>query len=637
LEDESDKQVKIDKAKKFFKDFKKDSEFKQYFSSADGQHALLLMKPVFTSQNLKRSRDLYNFINKKLTQNFGNSIPFQLVGRYANKVRDTRQMMSDIRTTGLFAFSVITILLIFGLGTIRGALLVIGTVTVAMGWTMGIAHVFVGQINLLTGFLLAILGGLGVEYGIHLVRRFYQENKLGRTKDEAIFITYFQLGRALFSAAITSAAAFLILSFSDFRAFSELGIIAGGGILSVYVVFMLTFPLFANWLRPEPRFKQFVEIFGSYPFSIKWLWTLIPFVIIVTWGVLHVGFEYDFEKMHDLSKETIVAKRLTNDIMGRSLTPAALLAKNKIEASALSKSFQNKDSDEVIQISVSLSNLVPEDMSWRYKRIKKLEKFLNKTNSIEVEEKTGLSYNQIKAWLSEKPYSLTDLPRQFREAFGSQGRIVLAYPSVSLDRADTIRRFANRLLEAKTDFSGVKVGSEAIVFSEILDHIENDGKWVLLLFLIGAFFVFWLDFRSLKDATFLVLQLLTGMVVLNGLMGFLNIKFTILNVALIPAVLAAGVDMGVHIRHREKEGFKSIASAKYIAQAVQLSALITTIGFGSLFLAEAGMLRGVAWIAVLGQLSMYLICMVFAPILRDCYTDFKLWLNTKNAIQKGLK
>ncbi len=59
---------------------------------------------------------------------------------------------------------------------------------------------------------------------------------------------------------------------------------------------------------------------------------------------------------------------------------------------------------------------------------------------------------------------------------------------------------------------------------------------------------------------------------------------------MIPEVLAAGIDMGVHIRHREREGHSSIESAGLTAHAVQLGALTSILGFGSLLLASSKML-----------------------------------------------
>src|SRR5690606_13799885 len=116
--------------------------------------------------------------------------------------------------------------------------------------------------NILTAFLLAILGGMGVEYGVHYIRRYYQERAQGRGHDQALEHAYLAMARALGSAALTSSGAFLILFFSEFRGFSELGVIAGFGILSIYLVYLLTFPVLGAAVRRSPRFGLFRESFG---------------------------------------------------------------------------------------------------------------------------------------------------------------------------------------------------------------------------------------------------------------------------------------------------------------------------------------------------------------------------------------
>ena len=205
----------------------------RYFLSKDQNYAMLLAKPVFDSEDLARSGKLVDDAERVLKKEMGANFPAKLLGRYVEKVIDTRQINSDISSTGLLSLVGIAIVLILGLGAFRGTFVTIAGVFLSMGWTLGIAKISVGQINILTGFLLAILSGLGVEYGIHLIRRYYQERAMGHSHDDAIRISYVHIGRALFSAAVTSAAAFLILAISDFRGFSALGKIAGAGVISI--------------------------------------------------------------------------------------------------------------------------------------------------------------------------------------------------------------------------------------------------------------------------------------------------------------------------------------------------------------------------------------------------------------------
>jgi predicted RND superfamily exporter protein len=180
----------------------------------------------------------------------------------------------------------------------------------------------------------------------------------------------------------------------------------------------------------------------------------------------------------------------------------------------------------------------------------------------------------------------------------------------------------------------MQVGSDTLVFSAILNHIIEDGKVVLVLFLVGAFLVFWPDFKSFKFALILEGQLVLGCLVLVCLMGLVNEPFTILNVAIIPAVLAAGIDMGVHQIHDEnehrggelknpKKRGVALSAAKRISGPIHLGMLTSICGFGSLLLADAKMLNGIGWISILGQVSMYLVCMVLFPTIKDYIYSFK--------------
>jgi predicted RND superfamily exporter protein len=615
LETEKDRAQNLRRAKARLKKLG-DGGKDRYFRSQDGRYAMILAKPSFDSEDLGRSRKLVDETHKLLDEGLAGKVPYQLVGRYVDKVNDTKQIERDIGFTSWISLGGVAFILIFGLGAFRASGLTVLAVSVAMAWTLGAAHLLVGQINILTGFLLAILGGMGVEYGVHLIRRFQQEISAGHSHGKAMERAYLQMGRALGSAAITSSAAFLILSFSDFRGFSELGKIAGVGILSIYLVYILLFPVMGLFLRDKPRFDFIRGSFGFYPFTRKWRWAIPPFILICLWGAYHAEFEYNFKRMHNLSRETLARNQFVNDLFGRSFTPAALLAKDASQARALEKWLRDPQRAELVQDSISLHRLLPSDMEERAEEVERLDQRLAKYSDEELLAKTGLDAAEIRKLLAARPYSRKDLPPQLKDAFGVSGNIVLAYPAQDLDEADSLRAFSDLLVEAREKFPGIKIGSDVRIFVEILDHITRDGLIILLVFLCGAFFVMGLDFGNVLDALDLELQLIAGIFLLVALMGLVGVRFSILNIAMVPAVLAAGIDMGVHVRHREREGYGALPSGRFVAQAVHLSVLTTMAGFGSLFFAEAGMLKGIAWISVLGQLSMYIVCMLIWPVYR---------------------
>jgi uncharacterized protein len=634
LEEDTEREQKVKEAEAFFERLRAErtggkagmeARDQRYFLSKDGRYAMIFAKPTFDSEDLGRSTKLIEEVRTIVDKNIAPGTPYNLWGRYLAQVQDTQQIRRDIALTSVISLTLIALVLIWGLGSIRGALVTVACVALSMGWTVGFAHVAVGQINIITGFLLAILGGLGVEYGVHLLRRYYQERGAGQRHEAALKHSYVHVGRALLSAALTSAGAFFILAFSDFRGFSELGKIAGFGILSIYCVYILCFPAIGIVLRERQRFTKSLEIFGFYPFTLKWRWLYVPALVIFAFGLTRAEFEYDFERMRELSKQTVRLNKIVGDLMGgRSVTPAALLAESPEQSvKVYDWLLQDKFKPSVDDV-VSLHTLVPLDMSDRFEALDKFRKNLKRVSDEDIRSKTGMEPKLVRSWVDERPYTRSDLPVQLRGAFGQSGNIVLVYTSENLSHATGLRRFSGVLDEARANFSGLRIGSDAGIFVEILDHVINDGRIVMLLFLLGSFFVLWLDFRSIREALGLEMQLILGIALLVALMGFFHVPFSILNIAMVPAVLAAGIDIGVHVRHRDLESRKgALLSARFVAQAVQLSVLTTMIGFGSLFLSQAGMLKGIAWISVLGQVSMYFICMVLWPMGVDWFRSLR--------------
>lgn len=625
LVDETDRAEQLKEANQFFDKLKKRTSSGRYFISADKKYAMLLARPRFDSTDLPKSKALIDEISHSIQSIWKDDssakFPFGLSGRYVEKVQEQIQFEKDITKTGIISNIAITLLLIWGLGTFRGAIATVLVVGVSMVVTSGCAYLAIGQINVLTGFLFPILSGLGSKFGIHLIRRYYQERHKGLDRDSATKATYFHLSRkALFSSALTSSCSFFILAFSKFRGFSELGIIAGMGILIIYALFILSFPLIAKILpdrKINSRRNKF--FFGKYPITFEWakITPLIIVFIIFIIGISKVYFEYDFDKLHNFPPELQKINELTDKIFGRAISPSAISARDQEQVMELSDWLRRNENEETIDQVVSMYDLVPPDMKKRAERINKLKTYVYKVDPRELESRSGIKAENIYSWINAKEYSRNLIPTAINENFGKDGNIIIVFPKEKQSTYQNITKYAKTLEEAKKEFPGMEVGSDTLVFAEILKHIIEDGKLVLGLFLLGALAIFILDFKNIKDALILEGQLILCILFLLALMGIIKEPFTILNVAMIPEVLAAGIDMGVHIRHREKEGMAPLKSAELTAHAVQLGGLTSILGFGSLLLASSKMLHGIGWISILGQVASYFVCMMLFPLVKE--------------------
>ena len=102
---------------------------------------------------------------------------------------------------------------------------------VGLGYTLAFATLTVGHLNILTITFVPMLIGLAIDYGVHLITRYEEELRHGKSEEEALTKAMVFTGQGIFTGALTTAGAFLAMAFTNFKGIQEMGIICGGGLL----------------------------------------------------------------------------------------------------------------------------------------------------------------------------------------------------------------------------------------------------------------------------------------------------------------------------------------------------------------------------------------------------------------------
>lgn len=93
-----------------------------------------------------------------------------------------------------------------------------------VGWSGAAMYLLGIKYTPLTATLGALIIGIGTEFTILMMERFYEERKNGHGSVEAIRITNKKLGKAIFASAITTVGGFSALLISDFVILSNFGL-----------------------------------------------------------------------------------------------------------------------------------------------------------------------------------------------------------------------------------------------------------------------------------------------------------------------------------------------------------------------------------------------------------------------------
>ena len=212
------------------------------------------------------------------------------------------------------------------------------------------------------------------------------------------------------------------------------------------------------------------------------------------------------------------------------------------------------------------------------------------------------------AMLEAKPFTVEDLPpsllNKVRSSDGSYG--LFAYPAFDVADMQQGMVFMDETSSYLEDPNeGIFVG-EAVVYAAMYLMLREEAPVVLGMagVLIGVL-VFW-QLRSIPLMLMTLVPLVLAMLWLLGVMAAIDMRFTLFNLPILPAILGIGVDNGVYLTDRIRRA-TATASFDGLADALQetggaiLAATATTaVGFAAFMVADSGGVRSIGSLAVLG-------------------------------------
>jgi len=154
-------------------------------------------------------------------------------------------MREDMVFTTLVAAAIIFGLLALLERSFAKGFLVFLPLIFAITWTFGTMGFLGIPISISTVMIGAVIIGLGVEYGIFMVSRYYEERRdRGNTTREALRIAVSNIGASTFGSAATTTAAFFALTLSAMPMIQHLGQTLALGIIFCWLAAVVVNPCF---------------------------------------------------------------------------------------------------------------------------------------------------------------------------------------------------------------------------------------------------------------------------------------------------------------------------------------------------------------------------------------------------------
>ncbi|WP_233609699.1 RND family transporter [Corallococcus sp. AB049A] len=608
-----------------------------YYLDPSARRVVVLAKPEVSSADLTFSTKIVEEVQGVLRQQdlskYGPGFRTAITGSFQKKMDQQAQITRDVAVSSTVA-TVLVLLYLFL--HFRGALavgLVLAPVGAGLAWTYGLVAVAYGRVNLLTAFLGAILGGLGVEHGIHLLGRYLALRGEGRSSEGATRESFTHTGGAALVSALVAALTFFVLGTSQLTAFREFGVIAGVGMLVLVLAYVVVLPallgLVSRWgWNPRPSSTETTEApLGRVITHRRGLLTAVSALVVV--GLLtqlpRVRFDYDISSLQDQRLDSFVLDRAVNQLIGYSQVPLVVLTHSREEEAAVVRELQERKrqrgESSTVDFVAALASLVPERQQEKQAILQDIGRLLEDVPEGRLTPEQRGRLEELRRQVRAKPFTEADLPSSVRQQFQGRGGpgtgFVLVYPSADQSNGQAMRRLAKEVRGvALPDGRTAVVAGEAMVQADIFDTVSREAPYILLGSTLMVLLAMWVTLGGLRSALLCLMPTVVSLFAVLGLMPLLRMEFNYLNILVIPVLIGTTVDAGVHLITRlASPGSDFVRVYSETGKAICGGLLTSAVGFGALLLADHPGLNSIGALANVGFGMNLLIMLVTFPAL----------------------
>jgi predicted RND superfamily exporter protein len=559
----------------------------------------------------------------------------------SSRVEEYRALIRDLKVAGAVSGVLIFLPLLIRFRRPSYVLGVFFPLVLGIPIGLGLASLWIQKLSVTTSFLFAILGGLGVETGIHLFSRYLEERRFGKSVEEALVDLFVSMGPAVLTSVSTLAVTFLLMIFGNFRGFSEFGFISGVGL---YVLFLMYFSVFPAGLVLLEKLKRIrvkpvaVEHARKIRFSPGFVRVMLGICTVLTllsiFAVPKLKFEYDTRKIRADRPESRMAKIKQDAVGFPRFSPAVVLISGEKQSEALEAAVERKKAENprtLIDLTRSIYSLVPKDQEEKMAIIRQMIQLLSDDalNLVKGQNKEDLE--TFKGVLEDhSPFTLADVPPEVKKHFLGETNsesffMIYKKPSFDLDDGRYAIRFAEELQEIKTPVGTFQATSDSIVFADVLRTLFKDSRKILVVSALCLFTFVYLNFRSWKKTALILYSIFAGVLWVTGVMFLLGIRFNLYNMVMIPAIMGMSIDNSIHIFHRYEElgpgSLGRVLGSTGISS--MLASMTNAAGFIGLVFCTHGGLRSMGTIVLLGLATCLITTLVYLPMILEFFEGRK--------------
>jgi len=633
------------------------------------------VKPVLDYDDLEPGANASETIRKTaselgLTPDKG--VTVRLTGQVAMADEEFASVADGALRNLLLTLSAVLLLLWIGLRSGRIIFAVVVCLLVGLALTAAVGLALVGSLNLISVAFAVLFVGIGVDFGIQVAVRYRRERHLNSDLQGALGAAASAIAKPLALAAAATAAGFFAFLPSDYVGISELGLIAGVGMIIAFIISLTLLPALLSLLRP-PAEHHAIGYRGLAPVDRFTARHRIPLLVLIAVAVvaglpLFNYLKFDFNPINlrnssvesvttflDLSKDPTTTPNVIN-VLAPSLREANDLAQRlnklpEVSETATLQSFVPGDQEQKLAVIADAASLLdptlnvaetkptPSDedtrkaLSTAADAFQKLDqtddravgvKIANslkalteaseaKRAAVETALLSGLKLRlqQIRSSLHPESVSLDNLPKELTQDWiAKDGRArVEVRPKGNQNDNETMARFASAVLKVAPEATGMP-----ILIQESAKTIVRAFIYAVALALLCITALLFIVLRSTRDVLLTLVPLLIAGIVTLELTVLFGVPLNFANIIALPLLLGVGVAFKIYYVLAWREGETNLLSSA-LTRAVFFSALTTATAFASLWLSNHPGTSSMGKLLSLSLLTTFVAAVLIQPIL----------------------
>ena len=544
-------------------------------------------------------------ITVPLVQSQPEGTRIEVIGRYRVAPLEHGIILNDLRLVSILAAlgSLLVVLVFFRdfAAVVQLMVPMLSGLAVAVGLIVLIQP----KINIISASALAILAGMAIDFGIHLLMHYQSARAEGLGPAAAAKASVQELWVSLLVAGLTTACGFGALSMTDFQGFSQMGWMASLGII---VTLLWTLAVFPSMVRLVPGSSKAQQQPAAKDRSARRFASIVLAAgLLAVPFALQVGFESNLSKLQPKG-------------VGHGIDASLMRARGNINALYIGESREAVNAaieDELMTqggmealgvepIVVSAQVIFPEDSDEKTEILTNLKATLERARekATEREDRKLLEeLDELEPWVDiDGPPQPDQIPQWLAATLvlkdGSVGKSGIIYVPLRGSNAADMERLAAWLDELREAHPKVTFASAAALLGEVTPALIADAPWILALVFLGLIVATAIASRSFAVTRDVTLATALSTILFAATLTLFGIDLHLYNLLAVPVAVGLAVDGAVHVRWAHDYDSPRQKYATY--KAVAASTLTSMVAFGALMTADSPGLRSLGQVGVIG-------------------------------------